>query len=602
MTLRFLGPLVAASLFVGCASSSTSHSHFPSPARLKAIAEAPTPPPAEGTGIMVPEFVLEGPFSTPEMRASHPTANMFTAAVVAAAGRSGLDTDDGMACVARNLGRFWLTHRSYPAPAIREFISARCGAETENLQLQTVYGEAPAEMSDAEVVDAWRASITEMASAPAAGAIGAWFGRARGQAVFVRVVGVRRARRTALEAAPGGVVVTGEILSGATEINAVVTHGPFGYASCEPLPGVVSPRFRFRCPLRPTDPYARVDVSILPPGRRLGITVLGMLVPGQGELPDRWRDEMRISAHPVDSVDALEQATLDIVNTIRERAGLEPLRIEASESLTARRLSRRFFSIAGSEVEVAEEIALGMMAGWDVEAKVSSAGFFSRFVDHTQDASVLASALLVRPAARTVLLDPLATRVALGPLLTPTPSLGVVASTYRTLEGTGRDRIEAAYAAIRRSRARADKPPLDRLASLEGVVQEAADAVSSGRKTPQQALDSALESASRSLGTGTQGVLLTTSSFEDYVPPPEMLAGFTSQVAVGVGVHAPLEQPWAQWIVLIVGTDRPMRAETLEGAGVKGRMLATTAPRRRRPAWPPRCREGFRERNGERPE
>jgi hypothetical protein len=423
----------------------------------------------------------------------------------------------------------------------------------------------PASVADADLYERWGSQLDDLVGAfDGRLEVGGWHGREGDQVVFVVAAGRVDARASRIARVDDATLeIEGRLAVPAASVRGFVTRGLYGYAKCRVDPAVALPAFRLRCSVSSEEPWVWVDLSALPPGRKLGSAALGLMVPVAGALPDAYEDRLQLSSKLAPHIDQLEQALLDAVGAVRERAGLHPLVLEGPQSYTARRLGPAYFVASKRRAREADEIALGLMAGWDVDAKIRSAAFFAASVSGTHDASALAASLLARPFGRAVLLDPEAERVALGPVVASDPPMvGTLVATYRTFAtvepaakaGRVREALDAARAA------RGGAPLAAASSSVQTAVEAAAEAVTAGRMDAQAALSQAIGDAARAAGTRVRGSFITTSDLDRLPFADALLDAEGGTAAVAVGVEAPLRKPWARYVIFIVHTAPPKTA------------------------------------------
>lgn len=213
--------------------------------------------------------------------------------------------------------------------------------------------------------------------------------------------------------------------------------------------------------------------------------------------------------------------------------------------------------MADADGKTADDIALGLMAGWDVQALVSSAGFYSAAISGTYDASALAAALLTRPLGRSVLLDPDAERVALGSVVASSPkTLAAVIATYQGF-GTRRpdENARTVLARLNRAREKHGRQPFVASDSLGRLAGEAAERVNTRQMDPGDALREALRAASRSMGRPVRGFWSQASDLDEMPFSKPLLEGPEASVGISVGIHAPIQEPWARWTAFIIIPD-----------------------------------------------
>lgn len=565
LAARLLG-LAVLVIFAGCAASAPKRApvatrfqdrpKFPAKARLEQIATEVELDLPTSLGRMLPRFDLEGPFGDPLQPGPHPAAPGFVDDLIARAqSRKGMMANDALACVARNLGRFWLGESEMPAPPLQQFITARCGAQISTLRFRYLTGTVPARVTDRALQTEWAQDLVKLRSAfNGALEVGAWFGRTDDQVIFVVAAGQREAQAEVIVRNGDKVRIEGQLLTASEDTSVFVNRGAYEVGRCEPDSLVPAPRFAVDCPLLIDDAFTWLDLSVRAPGRQLGRTVLTLLVPVAGQLPDGYVDPLGLAPAVATSTTELQSSLLSVINEVRTRAGFPGLALEPAQTYSAARVSTQYFASAGQDGEMADEIATGLMAGWDVGTQVRSAGFYALMVSGTRDASILATALLSRPFGRFVALDPEATRLALGPSLPPSPeAAGVVLTTYRTFpDATPAVRAKQVLETINARRTAQGLKPHKLSAPLNPLIQSAVDEVSALRANPDDALAEALDGASRSLRSSVQGVWMQTSELDDLPLDKNLRDGPARTLAIGVGVHAPIEEPWARWIIFVV--------------------------------------------------
>src|SRR6185503_8794253 len=291
---------------------------------------------------------------------------------------------------------------------------------------------------------------------------GIFFGRKAGLAVVALAVSHRRLlleKNPMVPGPDGKVVVRGGLLQPAASIRAAINRGRFGFAKCARDPSVKLPRFSFECPALPEDEAAWLEVAAFPPGRILGSNVMEMLVWPAGKPGKTY---VRLAQAKASAAPAEAPSLPDLVqsiNDMRKEAGLSPLRLADQESRTASLLAPHYFAaISGAEPETtADQVALGLRAGWDVDGTVRYGTFVSTWVkDAASFGDVLRSAL-ARPFGREALLDPAAERVAIGTVAADKDQvLAAVLSTYALFDGYKHDK-DSGMVMARLAAARAER-------------------------------------------------------------------------------------------------------------------------------------------------
>jgi len=557
--------LASALLAGGCATGRTA-AGFPEPGVLAELAEAPPPHSIFESDVLdVQTWELGGPF--PETMGAETTAYASpwgSALKQAALDKPGaLLLSEGMHCVARELGRFHLAHHARPSKSLRRFITSRCGSPATQVMAASVSGEVPDEVTDEELFEQWQESVQDLVGGHlGAGSrtAGLWFGRRDGQAVVMLATAERKVHLTKMSAFPdeeGHIIISGELMIPAERMRALINHGRYGVKQCEQGVNLQLPRFAFRCKVDPDDDYAWVQVGAFPPGRILGDTVLEMLSwpkrePANTYTRPSYTDESRSVKDEASFIIGL----VELLNGVRARAELGELTLEPEQSKVATRLAPHYFSaiVGGAPETMADTVVLGLRAGWEVEGTVEYGLFAAQMVGQTSDLSGLVSLALERPGAREALLDPRATRIAVGPMFVPEANvLAAVMSTYALFD---REQSEANARAVwerldglRRER---DKPPLERLHEVDKLIAVAAVSIENGNKEPEEAFEELTEAALEPLGRSVYGWIVEAGSLDEFEFPDELLRRARLGVALGVAHHQPEGEPWGRYVILFL--------------------------------------------------
>ena len=138
-------------------------------------------------------------------------------------------------CIARELGRLRAEHGADADERVQRFIIGACGrTDAGGLSTFHLSGEAPAELSDDELLEAWKGQLALPASFDGKAA-GAWLTRKGTRAVVMFVGGEDRSDVTlSPSGTPGVVTVRGTAAAGVEQVMALVNQGREGVARCEP--------------------------------------------------------------------------------------------------------------------------------------------------------------------------------------------------------------------------------------------------------------------------------------------------------------------------------------------------------------------------------
>lgn len=561
--IRRATPCATAFMFVACAVGCTTTEHmFPTAGELAAIVAQPTPPPPSIPRThRVRYWKLAEPAPMTLGSTQHETSTPAGALLAAMFGRNpSVVRSGGLACVAREYGRFWLIFRAMPAPELETFVQARCGEPVGHLEVRIKGGAGP---GGAALSGPWRdhaAQLLKSISTTAPTAVGVWSGEANGQSVVAVVYGRRwvHLEPVRLDAGAGGQLeVRGRYLAGSGTGTVYVTRGAYGYERCAAVPGTTTPRFHFRCAMDPTDPSVMVEMIYAPPKSLLGWrAMIGLVAPGRVPTLDFAAVNLTVASAPMLRRDSA--AMLAAINELRRRAGSAPLREAKTQSAIAARVLPHMLSASHDGDEgVFQTVALGMMAGWEVhDMGLISGGDFGAmtlFGVATMDAAV--ESLLMSPVYRSLLLDPKAEVIALATKdLADGKVTSALVTTYTFYRDTDYaeehrkllDRLDAERAAL-------GKSPSKRVhgGAWEKQLARTRTEIKEG-KGLQSALDDLLQRIAATEGITVAGRFMEGLELDQIVFPPELLKPDRLQIAVAVDHYQPKGSPWGRRFVMMV--------------------------------------------------
>jgi hypothetical protein len=552
---------------------------FPSRGEIDEIAAAPVPSGGlDDRSLDVPSWTLRGaPAEVIEVAtANDPTPWGAMLGEVAAARPGLVVVTQAMACVAREAAAFVAEKNAMPAPPLRRFLAARCGAVGSEVTLAYQAGQVPPAMQEADVSRQWGGQVRAMVQGGMVGNrfAGIGFARVGDRAAIVLASAPRRVHleRTPVVAAGGGWVLRGEVLAPAAHLEALVTQGRLGYAECTSDPAVALPRFAFACPASADDASAWIEIAAFPAGRVLGESVVEVQVVTAGKPEATYVHAQAAPRGGPRDPASLAVALVDRLNAVRREGGLGAVRLSPAETRKAVVLAPHYFAALGGhgDVTVADKIALGLQAGWDVEGVVRDGHFTSGRGD-AQNPDDLLDLACAGPFGRRALLDPQVQAVAVGTVVSG-DALGAVLGTYSLLD-TRRSQDEAnavmaRLTLLRQGRHLAAPTAVPQLASLLAKAAEQARAGQDPSDTMHWLLQSAADQAR---GMRVHVWVAQALAVDRLDFPAELLGERALAVAVGVAHHKPAGEPWARLVVFFVTVDEPAANNTAAiGAGRHG--------------------------------
>jgi len=549
------------------ATPAPPRSAFPTPEQLDQLRQSPGPENLFNLDVrLVDEWRLGGPF--PAQVGAMPWSgkdawNGLLAEV--AQSRAGLVVStEAMHCVARELGRFFLAQSGRPSESLQRFMMSRCHATVADVGFAYVDGPTgPA--SEAQLFEHWKQAVRDTIEHGVQGGprtAGVWFGEQGGHAVAMVAFGRREVRVEPFSpfAADGKVEISGEMLTPAVKVSALVNRGRFGVERCDLSEDSVPPRFHFVCEVDPKDRSAAISMTLTPPERllsRAGISVLAW--PGT-ETVDVYRAPSYAKPLPVKDSASVPGEFVRLLNGVRKQAGLLPVELDEKQSQVASELAPHFFAAMFQQAPDvnADLVVLGMIAGWGVDGIVESGHFSAAWTINDTDLGLLLSNALEYPVSRGALMAPDIGRVAVGSILEvgeAGKALGAVFGTYSLFSNSSHGKIaERVYEKLERDRGGSGQGPAERLDSLSALCQHAAGSVEAGGD-PADAMNVLLRESVDVLRAPVSGWVAEVSNLDAIEFPAEYLTSPTLRVAVAVSHKRREGEPWGHYVVMLVVSD-----------------------------------------------
>jgi hypothetical protein len=509
--------------------------------------------------------VEASPSDEPSSSPSPPSPLDALTAEVASARKGEVRFTKELTCAARELGRFYLEKKAFPDERLRRFMTARCGAIAPDIGMAVQGGEVPAQVPDAEVVAKWGDGLKKTLVEKLEGSrrvAGAWLARREGEAVVMLAYGSDETDLSISEVSDGSdeVLVSGVLHRPAERLVGLLNQGEQGVASCQRDWAIDLPRYAFRCALAPEDKAAWFELSAQEAGRVLGRSVALTLVRRSRDVAREYVQSARPPV-PVKAQGDLAKAVIDAVNQTRAAAKLPGLRLAVEQSRTADKLAPHFFGSEGvGDRATTEQIALGLLAGWDIKGGVIQEGLFlGGLLAKSQNASEWVEFALERPIGRLVLLSPGAQEIAIGAAdVGAVDGLAALITTYSFFGSADHNAEKTRLLQRLRDHRAARRLPQARF--ITGLTNLAAQArlVHEGKKDPGEALRAALEGESAVMeramrGFAFEGTNLDTIRFPDELMKPEPLF-----VGIEITHHRAPGAAWGQYVVFVLMVDEPV--------------------------------------------
>ncbi len=463
-------------------------------------------------------------------------------------------------CVAQEMARFYTEHEALPAERLTRYLLAVCGSSAVGVGRAGTLGQIDPRATVALIAQQAGDEIRDQI-APVlvdGGQVGLGFHRVGSAVAVMAVVSAPKVQLAppVPPTADGLAIVRGRLLTRADAVVGLINQGPAGVARCRVTPGFALPQIELRCPMAPGDEVALVQINTLSLGRVLTEHVGTVLVRrAEGEAAPPYAPRP-VGQSALVTDPALAGATVvERLNAVRRDAGLAEVRLSTGQSAVSARVAPHLLaSILQAQPRDQDVLALGLLAGWEVQAgTIRWADIVGQVVVGTDDVADWLSDTLESPGGRWVLMRPDVRAIAVGAVPVADPrSLGLVASTYAFYEDVDHA-AEARRFLERVSRARASRglPPPQPMDGLDGLWAHAR-AVSEGREVPSAALQAGLDAESRARRRPLRGYLLETIDLELGELPEPVLT--QRQISLGVAVgHTRAEgAAWGQYAVFLV--------------------------------------------------
>ena len=555
---------------IGCAGGSGGStrlaSGFPEPEKLESLREKPKPESDFAQGYRdVEDWTLTGPLPgwirTSPRRGDQAWDGLLDEFVASRAGLAIASNE--LECFAREVGAFVARHDAFPTGDLVNFVAGSCAVATQPPSFATarwpVSGAYDPEEALARILPELKRAL-EAAAMGGAIDVGLWIGLGPERIDAVYAVGQRLVHTRPVHRRPdanGNVVIEGNVLMQADGIQALATRGELSWSECEADESSALPRFRLECPVDPGDDATWITLAIEIPGRvlpRLGLQVLAHA----GDAPQRFERPVLGEPVVVDDIAAAREPLLSQLNELRARALAPPLQLEADQSRVADDLVGHYFEavLGQRNEEVAETVALGMMAGWQVDGLIQLGSFTSGWQVGSLDVSRLLASALTSPGARSALLDPDFERLAVGLALDEqagAPTLSLLASAYQLFsEHEHHEHASRVLENLSRARETRGQRAAGTDEALRPMALTAASQVQAG-SDPSDAMDALLqEAAALHRGRSVFGWVAETQDLDDIEFPDDLLTRSALDVAISVAVHKREGEAWGNYVVLVL--------------------------------------------------
>jgi hypothetical protein len=483
-------------------------------------------------------------------------AEQLVKSAAEAKGRA-LPIDPQLACAAREIGRFFAEHGAFPDQQLQAYMAGVCGATEPSFGVM-VWSTPNDTIADAARQKLWHDGIAKQLGEwlpPGSKRLGGAELSDGKNSVFAATAGasdVTWEERSVVANAAGEVQLSGSLRTPAAFIYGLSNVGAYGVRDCRSDPRVAPPRFRITCQLDAADAAAWIDLQALPPGRVLARSVARVLIRREGAALAFTATTKNATPESVTQPADFAKRLLALVNETRRAAQLPTLQLAKRQSETSLRLAPHFFD-GQNDAELSDQIALGTLAGWDINGTIRTGNFYSDMLSGSLDPKRWLGFMLDQPTARRVLLDPQARAIAIGPdVRAQSLSVGALVSTYAFYESDDHHAdIERFISHLNERRQGLGLGPVKLSTAPE--VARAVQSVKTDHD-PNAALQTALEQVVARAQHGVEGYYIEATDL-DHVTLPEALLRPSVTLAISAAHHRYPAAAWGTLTLLVVLLD-----------------------------------------------
>ena len=479
-----------------------------------------------------------------------------------------LAMDAQLSCTAREVARFFGQHQAFPDQQLQAHMAGVCGVTHPKLGVM-VWSTPLDTIADAERQNQWHQGIAQQ--------LGEWLPTAinlaggaeltEGQnSVFAAAVAagsVTWEKVGNVVDAQGQIELIGSVRTPAALVYGLGNVGSYGVQDCQSDPRIAPPRFRLVCQLDPGDSSAWLAVQALPPGRVLAHNVARVLLRREGVSLGFTATTKNTAPEVVPGPVDFAKRLFALINETRATARLPALRLALRQSETTARLAPHYFRSDSEVDETADQIALGLLAGWDIQGTIRTGNIFSNSLSGSLDPRRWLAFMLQEPSARRVLLDPLARSIAIGPeVQAQAQTVGAIVSTYAFYESDDhRGDVERFVSRLNQRRAGLGLTPARVLSAPE--VAKAVGGVKANHD-PAAALQEAMEQMVSRAQQGVEGYYIEANDL-DHIVFPEALLRPSVTLAISAAHHRYPQAAWGTLTLLVVLLDSAAQKTATRG-------------------------------------
>ena len=532
---------------------------FPTPSELRAFAHEPSDDHAALEVAADQRWqIQEDALVTGD---GYPEADDWDALTLAAVHEHGnVRAAPELRCAAREVARFFVQRGAYPEETLREFLVERCGSSAAQTRVSVVSAalgeEADLPRVTAELRIKAKGLLADAMAGPAAD-VALAFAWSPERAVVVALSAPRSvALSPPVEIEDGAALsVEGQLLVPSAFVDGWVTLGSFDAGLCEADSGLALPRFRLRCPLLTSDPWARVEIVIGNRETASNHVVARVLWPGQARAARDYESSPAAPVASAHSSAAWRTALIDGINARRRALGRSALKFEAAQSAQNEALSARYSAaLRSGESTTPGIIERGLLAGWNVRGTIRNAAFCALSSETALSPERLLADGLRSPLTRGALLGTVVERVAIGVGSATTRGRSALITTYGLFGSPEHEADEqAVYARLTELQRANGFAPSERIGS-DPALKDALSRVAARTQSSEQALEYAITSIGADVGTRVFGTVLESSDLR-HLTLPERFVRRSGPIELGITHYRARGAAWGQYVLMLIALE-----------------------------------------------
>ena len=301
------------------------------------------------------------------------------------------------------------------------------------------------------------------------------------------------------------------------------------------------------------DDAAWVELAAQKKGRVLASSLANLIVYSREEATRSYRESPIERAAAKTTPGELTADLLAQLNVARRAAKMPALTLAPRQSAENARLAGTLLRARQTGDAQADTIALGLLAGWDVDGLVRAGDFFLGEACPARDAKAWLDYAVTSPLARRVLFDRAAKQIAIGAVVPESaPAIAAVVTTYSFYDSSEHAgdvaKLHEKIAAARGARGLAAHTRIEETPELTARAAQVRD----HGLAPMRALDDVIHDVNETTSRAVNGWVFEGTDIDSIAIPDELLSGNPGYLAIEVTHHRAPGAAWGQLVAFVV--------------------------------------------------